>query len=151
MVKKMFKNKLFNVSLIILIAITLLGLASFAVYTYMKSGSNHAQAATQQKSIDEILKVSTDTDEITTNLYSGGYLRVQFNIEADSKSAKDELDKRKSQVEHIIIETLSSMTADDIKGSQGISKMETEIKTKINSIMQSGKIVNVITTKLLVQ
>jgi flagellar protein FliL len=152
MVKKMFKNKLFNLTLIILIAITLLGLASFSVYWfYLKSGSNHAQAATTQKSIDEILKVSTETKEITTNLYSGGYLRVEFNIEADSKDAKDELDKRMFQVEHIIIKTLSSMTADDVKGPQGISKMESGIKNQINDILQSGKVVNVITTKLMIQ
>jgi flagellar protein FliL len=43
------------------------------------------------------------------------------------------------------------MTADDVKGPQGISKMESGIKNQINDILQSGKVVNVITTKLMIQ
>jgi flagellar FliL protein len=148
----MFRNKLFNMALIILIAITLLGVVSFVLWqTYL---SPAAQTAAHEEpkeaeplTADEMQEYTVDTGEITTNLLTNNYIIIRFSITADSPEGKEELTKRLPQVNQIIIKTLAGLTPDDIKGTEGINKLEAKIMNEISAIMLEGKIVQVITTK----
>lgn len=145
----MFQNKLFQMSLILLIAVALLGVITLVLWqTYFKSAeANVEETKEKELSIDEILERTVETEQITTNLYSGGYAVVKFKIQADSPKAKEELEKRMYQVKHIIIKTLASMTAADIQGADGLSLMETKIQQEINQLLDEGKVVKVYTTE----
>ncbi|WP_027414603.1 flagellar basal body-associated FliL family protein [Aneurinibacillus terranovensis] len=150
----MFKNKLLTIGLIIVISIALLGVvAIFLWQSYLKPASSNAAIPSQQQQIsaDEFQKVTFQTDEITTNLLSGEVILAQFGIQADSEKTKAELQKRTIQVTHIIVETLSSLTPDNIKGAKGMEKMETDIKNKLNEVLQDGKVDKVITTHKVIQ
>jgi len=148
----MFQNRLFNMALIILIAMTLLGVVSFVLWqTYL---SPAAQTAAHDEppeatplTADEMQEFTVDTGEITTNLLTNNYIIVRFSITADSKEGKEELSKRLPQVNQIIIKTLAGLSPEDIKGTEGINKMEAKIMNEISAIMLDGKIVQVITTK----
>ncbi|WP_141433423.1 flagellar basal body-associated protein FliL [Bacillus sp. 03113] len=102
-------------------------------------------------SIDEVLEESVDVPQITTNLASDDYIRISFKIQTDSKKAKTELEKRDFQVKNIIIQELSEKKPDDLKGKQGQVNLETELKNKINELMQDGKIEKVYVTESLLQ
>lgn len=150
----MFQNKLFNMALILLIAIALLGTVTFVLWQIYLKPSVVGEAVKEEekpKSIDEILEMTLSTEEIVTNLYTGDFIQVQFNIQADSVEAKEELEKRMYQINHIIIKTLSSMTPEDVSGSEGLSTLEASILNELNTIMNQGRVVKVYTTKKVLQ
>ncbi|QDX94991.1 flagellar basal body protein FliL [Brevibacillus laterosporus] len=146
----MFQNKLVNMALIILIAITLLGVAGFFGYMSIIAPSTTANGAEVVKALnaDEMKEYSVDTDDITTNLLTNNFVVVRFSITADGKKSKAELEKRLPQVKQVIIKTLAGLTPDDLKGTEGINKLEAKVLGDVNTIMQDGRIVLVTTTNL---
>lgn len=146
----MFQNKLVNMALIILIAITLLGVAGFFGYMSIIAPSNPANGAEVVKALnaDEMKEYSVDTEDITTNLLTNNFVVVRFNITTDGKKGKAELEKRLPQVKQAIIKTLAGLTPDDLKGTEGINKLEAKVLGDVNTIMQEGRIVLVSTTNL---
>ncbi len=142
-------NKLVRMMLIILVLITLLGAVTFVVLWKL---SDNGEAAESEPSIDEILEYSVDIPELTTNLLSNNdFIRISFKIQTDSKKAKEELEKRNFQVNDIIIEEMSELTSDEIRGKDGKRNIEDTIKTKLNSLMQEGKIEKVYITSWVIQ
>ena len=143
----MFQNKLINTMLIILLFIFLLGIVVLVTVNVFYGNSDDYK----EPSIDEVLKYSVDFNEMTTNLKSGGYVRVQYKIQTDSKKAKSELEKRTFQLENIVIHAIADKVASDFSGGEGMVELEEEIKFQLNSIMQEGKVVQVYTTRFLLQ
>ncbi|WP_429843609.1 flagellar basal body-associated FliL family protein [Brevibacillus sp. FIR094] len=147
----MFQNRLFNMALIIIIAISLLGVISFVLWqTYLSPAAQTAttdEQAVKPLTAEEMKEFSVDTGEITTNLLTNNYMIVRFSITADSADAKTELEQRLPQVNQVIIKTLAGLTPEDIKGTEGVNKLEAKIMNEISSLMQEGKIVQVVTTK----
>lgn len=150
MLKGLFKNKLIAIMLILLIAVTLLGVVAFVLWkTYYANPAPAAksdQQEVQQMSAEEFQKVTFETDEIRTNLIDGKLILAKFAIQAENEKTKQELELRKPQVIHIIITTLSSMKPEEIQGAGGIAKMEDAIKKGLNPLLKEGKVLKVITT-----
>jgi flagellar FliL protein len=147
----MFKNKLFNMALIILIGITLLAGISF--FLYKTTFATDAPTETEKKeekilTADQHAEQSVTTDVITTNLSSKGYIVVQFGILLDSKKTKEEFEKRNVQVRAIIISELSSLTQEQLKGSEGINRLEAILMNRFNEILINGKVQNIYTIDL---
>lgn len=130
--------------IIILITITLAG--GVAIYFIMNNGKN-----TKGPTIDQIIKTSVDVPDITTNLQGDNYIKISFKIQTNSTDAQKELTKRDFQVKNIIIETLSDMKEQDLQGKKGMVNLEQTLKTKINQVMQDGKVVQVYITDSLLQ
>jgi flagellar FliL protein len=76
----MFRNKLLNAMMIILLVITLLGVVALITVDEL-----YADEKVDEPTIDEIIKYSVDFEEITTNLQSGGYIRLKLKVQTDSK------------------------------------------------------------------
>ncbi|EFV79400.1 flagellar basal body-associated protein FliL [Bacillus sp. 2_A_57_CT2] len=143
---KMKNNKLLMIMLMMLVAITLVG--AIALVIVMKfSGEDE----TKEPTIDDVLEASVDIPQITANLASDDYIRISFKIQTENKKAKEELQKRDFQVKNLIIQELSEMKAEDIQGKEGQIKLQEDLKTKINGLMQEGKIVQVYITESLLQ
>ncbi|MBX9972414.1 flagellar basal body-associated protein FliL [Cytobacillus oceanisediminis] len=142
----MKNNKLLMIMLMMLVAITLVG--AIALVIVMKfSGDDE----TKEPTIDEVLEASVDIPQVTANLASDDYIRISFKIQTENKKAKEELQKRDFQVKNLIIQELSEMKAEDIQGKEGQIKLQEDLKTKINGLMQEGKIVQVYITESLLQ
>lgn len=131
--------------IILLVAITLVG--AVAVVVVMKFNGDNSKEPT----IDQVIESSVDIPQMTTNLASGDYLRISLKIQTDSKKAKEELQKRDFQVKNIVVEELSEMKSDDLKGKEGKVKFQETLKKRINSLMQDGKVVQVYITEALLQ
>ncbi|WP_223700228.1 flagellar basal body-associated protein FliL [Sutcliffiella deserti] len=142
----MFQNRLVNSMIIILLVITLLGVVALVTVNVF-----YADDSSEEVSIDDIINHSFDMEEITTNLQSGGYLRVQFKIQTDSKKARAEIEKREFQVRNIVIQEISDKKSSDFDGKEGLEELESQIMTKINELMQDGLVVKVYTTSFLLQ
>lgn len=142
----MAKNKLLNIMIIILIAITLVGVvAYFVIANFTKVDSS------KEPTIDEILKVSIDTEEMTTNLNDGSYLVIRLTITADSKKTREELEKRNFQINNILIQELSSMESEQFTTKEGLLEVEELLKMRLNEIVQTGTVQRVYITNRLIQ
>lgn len=142
----MFRNKLLNAMMIILLVITLLGVVALITVDEL-----YADEKIDEPTIDEIVKYSVDFEEITTNLQSGGYIRLKMKVQTDSKKATSELVKRDFQVQNIVIHEIANKSASDFDGENGLIQLEKDIQEKINEVMQDGEIVKVYTTSFLLQ
>ena len=142
----MKNNKLVMTMFILLVIIALVG----AVAIFMLLNDNN-QSKGSEPTIDEVLEASVDVKEITTNLASNDFIRISFKIQTDSKEAKEELEKRDFQVNNIIILELSGLEVEEIQGKEGQLKLEETLKTKINEILQKGKVQKVYITQFLLQ
>ncbi|RBP95254.1 flagellar FliL protein [Cytobacillus firmus] len=142
----MKNNKLLIIMLMMLVAITLVG--AIALVIVMKFSGD---GETKEPTIDDVLEASVDIPQITANLASDDYIRISFKIQTENKKAKEELQKRDFQVKNLIIQELSEMKAEDIQGKEGQIKLQEDLKTKINGLMQEGKIVQVYITESLLQ
>ena len=131
---------------ILLVIIALVG----AVAIIMLLNDNN-QSSNSEPTIDEVLEASVDIKEITTNLASNDFIRISFKIQTDSKESKEELQKRDFQVNNIIILELSGIEVEEIQGKEGQLKLEETLKTKINEILQEGKVQKVYITQFLLQ
>lgn len=141
------KKKLLTIILIMLVAITLVGVIAVVVVTKLSDPTS----AEDKPSIDEIVKSSVEIPEITTNLAGNDYIKISFMVQTDSKKAKEELEKRNFQVENIIITELSEMKATDLTGKKGKEKLQNTLKTKINELMEEGKVEKVYITSSILQ
>ena len=52
--------------------------------------------------IEDLVKYSYETPEITTDLQDGGFVRIQFQIVTDGKKAKSEIASRDFQLKNIL-------------------------------------------------
>ncbi len=143
----MKNNKLLMIILIILVTITLLGGIAFVVYTQF----NNSSEVYAEPTIDEILLASVDIPEITTNLADKRYVKIQFKIQTNSDVAGQELAKRDFQVKNLIIQELSEITQEDLKGKQGKQNLQETLKSQINELMQDGEVKQVYITSYAVQ
>jgi flagellar FliL protein len=148
------QNKLMNMALIILIAISLLGSISFVLYQYVMPDKATSAQAEEEKpeplTADEMMERTIQTKEFKTNLKDNKYILVKFAFQLDSVEAKDELQKRQIQLDSIIISVLASTDSAQIEGEEGLKHLETALLNRVNEIMADGKVVRVyITDKIL--
>ena len=141
------KKKLLTIILIMLVAISLVGVIAVVVVTKLSD-----PASTEDKpSIDEIVESSVEIPEITTNLSGNDYIKISFMVQTDNKKAKEELEKRNFQVKNIIITELSELKAQELTGKKGKEKLQNTLKTKINELMEEGKVEKVYITSSILQ
>ncbi|MBY4603912.1 MULTISPECIES: flagellar basal body-associated protein FliL [Bacillus] len=139
------KKKLMIILLIILIVIGGLGAAAY----FVLGGKSEKSEA--KKSIDEIVASSVDVEEITTNLKSDNIIRLAIKLETDSDKSKEELEKRDFQVKDAVISLLADTNANEIEGDKGKEAFKKELKDKINSYLQEGKVEKVYITSFNLQ
>ncbi|MFS0787020.1 flagellar basal body-associated protein FliL [Shouchella sp. 1P09AA] len=141
------KKRLLGVTLSLIIgAVLLIG----GLYV-LNIGPFEESTADAGSSIDEINKRSFDTEEMTTNLKSGEFIRAQFRIQLDEAQTLAELEKRDFQVKHVVLLALAEISADQLIGSEGIQELEEQIKTQLNQHLDSGRVEAVYTTTKVVQ
>ncbi|MGE7766393.1 flagellar basal body-associated protein FliL [Peribacillus sp. NPDC096540] len=141
------KKKLLTIMLIILVAITLVGVIAVVVVTKLSDPTS----AEGKPSIDEIIISSVEIPEITTNLSGNDYIKISFMVQTENKKSKAELEKRSFQVKNIIITELSEMKATELTGKKGKEKLQITLKTRINELMEEGKVEKVYITSLILQ
>ncbi|MFB4211133.1 flagellar basal body-associated protein FliL [Shouchella sp. JSM 1781072] len=141
------KKRLLGVTLSLIIgAVLLIG----GLYV-LNIGPFEESTADAGTSIDEINKRSFDTEEMTTNLKSGEFIRAQFRIQLDEPQTLTELEKRDFQVKHVVLLALAEISADQLIGSEGIEELEEQIQTQLNQHLDSGRVEAVYTTTKVVQ
>lgn len=137
-----------NMKVIVILLLTMAIVGAGAMF-YLKE----PQAEGDKKpSAEEIAARSVDTDVITTNLASeDNYGVVQFNILLSTEKAKEEAEKRAPETKAAAISTIAGFTKEQLTGKDGIASLEKELYTKLNEIMQDGKVERVLVTEFKLQ
>ncbi|KHD86508.1 flagellar basal body-associated protein FliL [Bacillus ginsengihumi] len=141
MKNKMIRTMLIMVSIILLAGVVTLVIIFKTEHTQKKSSP----------SIDEVVKSSVDIDQMTTNLKDNHIVQISIRLEANDKKAKEELTKRDFQIKDMMIDELSEMTSKDLQGEKGKVKFKTDLKNRLNKVMQDGEVVNVYITSYVIQ
>jgi flagellar protein FliL len=137
-------KKLINTMIVLLAAILILGIFAYVIILKLNDDGK------KEPTIDEVLKVSVDIQEITTNLKNNDYVKISFKVQTDGRKAKQELEKREFQIQNLVISELSEMDASDLDGKEGKKRLEAAMKDKVNQLMQEGKIVKVYITSYII-
>lgn len=147
----MLKNKMLQWLIMILIAITLIALASFILWEYLDRrapAGAPGQAAVdlvepKKMTAKQMKEATVELKEITTNLAGNSFIRISFAFLLENAKAKEEFDLLSTRVRAIIIQTLADLPADQASGSKGQDMISTELINKINPILTKGKLVRV--------
>ena len=140
----MIQNKLLNIILIVLIALSLLTIAGVLTYMLVFDG-NTPTSEQESKGLSgaEVQELSITTEKITTNLADRRMIILSLSFLAENKKSKEELEQRMVQLKDIIITTLHSQTREDFETTEGLEAYKLLILQKINEIMNQGKIIDV--------
>lgn len=139
-------KKLKNIFIVIILA-TVIGVGA-AFFFSKKTASSEDVALTAE----ELVELSITTDIITTNLSSpSSFAVVQFNIALDNKKAKEETEKRTSEVRAAIISTVAGFKKEELVSKDGIASLEDQLSIKLNEMLERGKVERVLITEFKVQ
>lgn len=148
----MFKNKLFTIIIAMLVVITLILVAFFALWNIMDRNSQLAdpsdaarasvnQVGARRLTPAQIKDQTVFVENIITNLAEKGrVVKVSLAFTMDNAKAKEEFDTINFQVKSIILQTLADLRAEEIQGSQGQELLKSTLMNKINEILFEGKI-----------
>ncbi|HSH24364.1 MAG TPA: flagellar basal body-associated FliL family protein, partial [Massilibacterium sp.] len=128
-------------TIILMLTIVLVAVVGFVVFKFMTVPIEKTEPKAK-----ELIDITVDTEEITTNLADDSYVKIKFKVQTDSKEAKKELEQRLFQLNDIIINQLSTMTSEQVRSQEEMKKAETEIQNEMNEWMQDGKITKIYTT-----
>jgi flagellar FliL protein len=147
----MLKNKMLQWLIMILIAITLIALASFVLWDYLDKRSNPAgitgnsteSVQTKRLSAKQIKDQTVEIKDVVTNLMGNDYIKISFAFELENSGAKEEFELLQTRVKSIIVQTLVDLTTEQIRGSKGLDLISTTLINKINPILTKGKLTRV--------
>ena len=131
------------------IIIASVGMGAIIFYDVQLPGQNKDNE--KEKTIEELIELSLDTDIITTNLASSNFAVVQFNLLLSDGKAKEELENRTPEVRAAIISTVASFTKDQLTGEKGIVALEKELLNKLNDTVIAGEVERVLVTEFKLQ
>lgn len=110
---------------------------------------NYTSGEPKAETIDDIVEHSFETEEVTTDLEDGSFVRIQFNILTDGKKAQEEIAKRDFQINNVLIKELAATNEDDFK--EGLDELEDSVRARLNELMTEGKITDVYTISKILQ
>ncbi|EIT85090.1 flagellar basal body-associated protein FliL [Fictibacillus macauensis ZFHKF-1] len=100
---------------------------------------------------EDLAQLTVETKEIITNLKDQSYIKTKFRFQTDTAEAKEELEQRLFQVNHLVIYELAAFNRKELQGQQGISKLEERLKRQTAQLLQKGSIQKVYTVEKVVQ
>ncbi|MYL48688.1 flagellar basal body-associated protein FliL [Halobacillus litoralis] len=135
----------FKVMVITLSTLTVIGVVALVLVLNFNGESK----ASGERSIDDIREASFLTEEITTDLQNGDYVRISFRVVTDSKESMEELKKRDFQMQNVLLKELSTMNSETFQS--GLSDLEAKVKLKLNEFMSEGEVTDVYTVNKVLQ
>ncbi len=144
------KSKL-KLIIIMVLALGILGGGGFFAYTKFFA-KKEKEAEEEQVKIPQVVTYQLDT--FLVNLADPGgkrYLKLTVELELDNPKVIEEINKENFKIRDAILLILSSKEFDDISTVGGKLALKKEIMAKLNSILKTGRVLNIYFTEFLVQ
>lgn len=143
--------KMIIVMMVVIIIIT--GIFSFLFMSFLAPGNGGQEEQVVKEEKESKIGPTYTLGEFVVNL-SGSrayqFIKANIVVEVNENSVITELDKRSPQIRDMIILTLREQRIEDIE-EPGAHVIKNQLKDKINEVLNSGKIINVWFTQLVVQ
>jgi flagellar protein FliL len=136
MYKGLLTMNLLKKSILIVAAITIIGVGAFFVWYYLNAPEETKNNA-DDITVDELVEISVDTEIISTNLADGKFIKAKFKIITKSKKTAEEVEKLNFRVENTIIKSLNSLTKEQVIGLDGLTAIEKNLKKELNKEFDS--------------
>ncbi|MFP4016771.1 MAG: flagellar basal body-associated protein FliL [Halanaerobiales bacterium] len=139
------------IMMVVMIIIT--GIFSYLFMSFLAPGNQGPQEVAAPAEETEEIGPTYTLGEFVVNLSgSRGYQYIKANIvvEVDEKAVIEELDRRNPQIRDLIISTLREQQIEDIE-APGASVIKNQIMNRVNGVLNSGNLINVWFTQLVVQ
>ena len=147
----MFGNKLLNYSIIIIIAITFLGVAAFFLYQNIFPKVDTVGEEVKEPSIDEILPLMVSVPKINTNLGDSSMIVIQMTLQTSNEKTKKEAEKRMDQILDRTNLYLRNLTSESFSTEPKINNFKSDLIERLNTILQEGTIDTIEITQLFLQ
>ncbi len=144
------KSKL-KLILIMVLALGILGGGGFFAYKKFFA-KKEKETEEEQVKIPQVVTYQLDT--FLVNLADPGgkrYLKLTVELELDNPKVIEEINKENFKIRDAILLILSSKEFDDISTVGGKLALKKEIMAKLNSILKTGRVLNIYFTEFLVQ
>ncbi|MGD9677123.1 MAG: flagellar basal body-associated FliL family protein [Vulcanibacillus sp.] len=144
----MFKNKLLNISIIIIITVALLGVVSFFLYQYIFPGNIDNAVE------EELTEVTIDIPKISTNLGDSSVIVLELTLTIqtdDPELILEEAHSKTYKIEDEIIIFLKNYSIESFSSVDLINQFKEDLTLGINEIIESGKVVSIDITQLFYQ
>ncbi len=95
-----------------------------------------------------------DINEFIVNIISGEnnhYVKASLTLELNNDLAAEEITKRMPQIRDSILLLVGNKTYDELQDLQGKRQLKAELTSKINAILQSGRVKSIYFTDFVVQ
>ncbi len=95
-----------------------------------------------------------DISEFIVNIISADgnhYVKSALTLELTDQAAKDEVTKRMPQIRDAILLLVGNKTFEELQDLEGKKQLKAEIMSKINGILQTGKVKAIFFTEFVVQ
>ncbi|WP_188205813.1 flagellar basal body-associated FliL family protein [Alkalibacillus aidingensis] len=129
-----------------LITLTIIGVTAIILLLYVDfNGSDDGE-----RSIQDMAKHSFVTDEITTDLSDGNFVRIQFRIVTDGKSATNQLQEGEFFVlNDAVIQELTVLEEEDFRNN--LEYVKEQVQATLNDRLTEGLVTDVYITEKTVQ
>ncbi len=157
----MFKNKLLQLGVIILIALAIIAIVVVILLNTIlkpeteptdptaKAREKVENVSSKKYTAEELQELTVVMEEITAQLSSEEMVMLSLEFQMDSTDGKAELDLSKGKVEDIVNQTIADMKLDDIKGSKGQDNLKSKLINKINPTLSDGKVIKILIKKII--
>ena len=93
-------------------------------------------------------------EEFVVNIISGDtphYVKASLTVELSNVEVQPEVEQRMPQVRDAVLLLIGNKTYEELQDLQGKKQLKAELKSKINSFLQSGKVQAIYFTNFVVQ
>lgn len=140
--------RLLPFTLILLLIIALVGVTVFLVLQFYAM-PKEAQAA--KKEVEQLMEVTSEPLEVTTNLSDDTYIKLAVVFEVDRPETKTELDQRMFQVKDALIALLQNRSEEDVAGEKGLNRLKADLQERANAYLAGGEIEHIYVTERVTQ
>lgn len=159
----MFKNKILNVAIIILVCVTLLVGAAVVVWMFVinKDGPTSpaeqakqlaAQTAARPLSAKEIVSLTSLLDNVTTNLATQNHIiSISFAFQLENQKAYEEFEMLKeTRIQAIVLKLLHTTEPDSLFEPGGFDRLAAQLMNEINPVLLEGEIAQIDITNFVI-
>jgi flagellar FliL protein len=153
------KNKLFLIIGAVVLVLLLGG--GFGAWYLLKQKpvSEEAKSPGQQVPVPAINQQSqigpmVNIEEFIVNIISGDaahYVKASITVELTNEAVQGEVQQRMPQMRDAILLLISNKTYEELQDLQGKKQLKAELLSKINTFLQTGKVISIYFTNFVVQ
>ncbi|MBE3595462.1 MAG: flagellar basal body-associated FliL family protein [Hydrogenibacillus sp.] len=148
------RQRLIGLSIILIVAIGMLAIVTVVLWRFVFAPADTSARPAVESAAEKIskyAKYSIETGDLTTDLKDKRYILLNLTIMTDSKKAADTLEGALFIVKREVIGVLSEMTSDELFTEAGVAEMERAVAERLQAYLPEGHIVQVATTKKVIQ